>query len=201
MTPAVEPAPDRQGTFGVEDGPCPDGCQHCAVADQFLTGVADNRPARPAEASRFETCRDDCTTDCGHCKGHGRPTPLLPLSDLLYRPRFVLSPQIPADGAGADGKQRVATPMWSAGAAVAMPFVEPDLSGFIEAMRALAAAWPTWKDDVPAFLRMLETPRQRELREHREKVARREASKDPAARAMWSAYRAKQRRSNRRRNR
>lgn len=26
---------------------------------------------------RFEACREDCTTDCGHCKGHGRPAPLI----------------------------------------------------------------------------------------------------------------------------
>lgn len=25
-------------------------------------------------AQRYDQCDDTCTADCGHCKGHGRPT-------------------------------------------------------------------------------------------------------------------------------
>ena len=38
-------------------------------------------PRSPAPVRRFASCREDCTTDCGHCKGAGRPAPMLP-----YRP-------------------------------------------------------------------------------------------------------------------
>lgn len=43
-----------------------------------LAAIVERRATRPAApARRFEACREDCTTDCGHCKGHGRPAPLI----------------------------------------------------------------------------------------------------------------------------
>lgn len=37
-----------------------------ALADEYLRGVRHGRAA----AARFDQCGIDCTTDCGHCKGH-----------------------------------------------------------------------------------------------------------------------------------
>ncbi|MFF2621215.1 hypothetical protein [Oerskovia jenensis] len=185
--------------FGIGDGPCPDDCQHCAVADGFLATVAARQPVH---ADRFATCQDDCTTDCGRCKGHGRPTPMQPTTIGLL---------------GENGD--AFTPLGWLAAADVIP-ITPDLDPdpdrepqfdaadfeaawdeirvvFAKVTRTLALQLAA----VTAFFRSFETPRQRELREHREKVARREAAKDPAATATWSAYRAKRRRSNRRRNR
>jgi hypothetical protein len=34
---------------------------------------------------RYDQCDDDCTVDCGHCKGKGRPEPLAALRDRLMR--------------------------------------------------------------------------------------------------------------------
>jgi hypothetical protein len=39
---------------------------------------------------RYDQCDDDCTVDCGHCKGKGRLEPLTALRDRLIRDQAVL---------------------------------------------------------------------------------------------------------------
>lgn len=48
---------------------------------QLALGLVPPRSRPAAPVQRFASCREDCTTDCGHCKGAGRPAPMLP-----YRP-------------------------------------------------------------------------------------------------------------------
>jgi hypothetical protein len=48
-------------------------------------------------SSRYAQCDDTCTTDCGHCKGAGRPTE--PTGDLRERAAVLLYPGLFPDDA------------------------------------------------------------------------------------------------------
>ncbi|MEV7962353.1 hypothetical protein [Oerskovia paurometabola] len=48
------------------------------TAAQLLGMQADFAAAVERRRFRYDQCDATCTTDCGHCKGQGRPVPLAP---------------------------------------------------------------------------------------------------------------------------
>jgi|SRR5690606_23282 len=49
--------------------------------DEYTRPFRDRISPKAAPRFRYDQCDDTCTTDCGHCKGQGRPSPLAALTD------------------------------------------------------------------------------------------------------------------------